>query len=62
MNKGIRMAKGEILEILNIDDFYESDVLDRVLKIFQSMSEPSLVVANCNVWDDEGNIVFINKP
>lgn len=62
MNKGIAMAKGDILGILNVDDYYEPNVLNRVLEIFKTLPEPSLLVGNCNVWDDEGNLDFINKP
>ncbi len=60
-NKGVRMARGEIIGVLNVDDFYEPDVLNRVLKIFESLPEPSLVVANCNVWNNE-RLVSVIKP
>ena len=36
MNKGIAMAKGEIIGILNVDDFYEPNVLNRVSEIFKT--------------------------
>lgn len=62
MNKGIAMAKGQVLGILNVDDFYEPDVLNQVLEIFRSLPEPSFLVGNCNIWNDEGNIFRINKP
>jgi glycosyltransferase involved in cell wall biosynthesis len=36
MNKGLQLAKGEILGILNSDDFYNSpDVLSKVVKAFE---------------------------
>lgn len=62
MNKGIAMAKGEIIGILNADDFYEPNVLNRVVEIFKTLPEPSLLVANCNVWIDENKLKCINKP
>ncbi|MFB2771545.1 glycosyltransferase family 2 protein [Pelatocladus sp. BLCC-F211] len=62
MNKGIAMARGEILAILNVDDYYEQNVLNRVSEIFKTLTEPSLLVGNCNVWDNEGRLIFINKP
>lgn len=62
MNKGIEMAKGEILAILNVDDYYEPDVLNRILNIFETLPEPSLLVGNCNVRDDENKIKFVNIP
>jgi glycosyltransferase involved in cell wall biosynthesis len=62
MNKGIAMAKGEILSILNVDDYYEPNVLNRVSEIFKTLPEPSLLVGNCNVWEDGDKLRFVNKP
>ena len=62
MNKGISMANGKILGILNVDDFYEPNVLNRVSEIFANLPEPSLVVGNCNVWDEKGNLILVNRP
>ncbi|MBA3921160.1 MAG: glycosyltransferase [Nostocaceae cyanobacterium] len=62
MNKGITMAKGNILAILNVDDYYEPNVLNRVSEIFKTLPEPSLLVGNCNLWNDAGEIFEINQP
>jgi glycosyltransferase involved in cell wall biosynthesis len=62
MNKGIAMAKKEILAILNVDDYYEPNVLNRVSEIFKTLPEPSFLVGNCNVWEDGGKLRFVNKP
>lgn len=62
MNKGIAMAKGELLAILNVDDFYEPNVLNRISEIFTALPEPSLLVGNCNVWVDDNKLKFLNKP
>ncbi|MCP6759827.1 MAG: glycosyltransferase [Fischerella sp. CENA71] len=62
MNKGIAMAKGEILGFLNVDDYYEPNVLNRVLDHFKELPEPSFLVANCNIWNDAGELEDINKP
>jgi len=61
-NKGIAIAKGNIIAILNVDNFYESNVLNRIAQIFKQLPEPSLIVGNCNVWDDESKIKKVNKP
>ncbi|WP_107671134.1 glycosyltransferase family 2 protein [Cyanothece sp. BG0011] len=62
MNKGIKMAKGDIIAILNVDDYYEPNVLNKIEKLFQSLPEPSLLVGNCNIWDNQGNLKEVNKP
>lgn len=62
MNKGVAMAKGKILDFLNVDDYYEPNVLNRVLQIFETLPEPSLLVGNCNVWNSENRVWYVNKP
>jgi glycosyltransferase involved in cell wall biosynthesis len=62
MNKGIRLAKGEIIGFLNVDDYYESNTLNQVVEIFKTLPTPSFVVGNCNVWDDNGNLKKYNRP
>ena len=34
MNKGIKMAKGEIIGIVNSDDYYEIDTLEKVKNVY----------------------------
>ncbi|MFN2454880.1 MAG: glycosyltransferase family 2 protein [Pyrinomonadaceae bacterium] len=62
MNKGIALAQGVILGFLNVDDFYEPNVLNRVYEIFQELPEPSLLAGNCKVIDENGNLLWLNKP
>ncbi|MBD1845989.1 glycosyltransferase [Cyanobacteria bacterium FACHB-63] len=62
MNKGIRLAKGEIVGFLNVDDYYEPNVLNRVLELFRSLPKPSFVVGNCNVWNNAGELKKFNRP
>lgn len=62
MNKGINLAEGEIIAILNVDDFYEPNVLNRVSEIFKTLPIPSFLVGNCQVWDEQGKLLYINKP
>jgi glycosyltransferase involved in cell wall biosynthesis len=62
MNKGIAMAKGEIMNFLNVDDYYEPNVLNKVVDIFKNLPNPSFIVANCNIWNDAEELTEINKP
>lgn len=62
MNKGISLAKGDIIGVLNVDDFYEPGALQRVAELFQTLLEPSLLVGNCNMWGDDGKLLDVNKP
>jgi len=57
MNKGIKMAKGNIVSFLNADDFYQPNILNRALEIFKDLKEPSLVYGNTIIWheDEWGN-------
>lgn len=62
MNKGLKMAKGSIIGILNVDDFYEPNVLNEIKKLFQSLPEPSIVVGKCNVWKGADRVAYIYTP
>jgi glycosyltransferase involved in cell wall biosynthesis len=62
MNKGIRMAEGNIISFLNVDDYYEPGVLNRVLNMFTDLPEPSFVCSNLNIWNGDGNLRHLNKP
>ena len=62
LNKGIAIAQGSILGILNVDDTYQSGVLNWVMDYFQNLPEPSLLVGNCNIWDHHGKLIQINRP
>lgn len=62
MNKGVRLASGSIVGILNVDDFYEPNTLNFVLKSFETLLEPSLLVGNCNVLNHEDAIKYVNTP
>jgi len=62
MNKGIKLAKGKFVGFLNVDDYYEQNVLKKVVSIVESCPVNSFLVGNCNVWDDYGNLLSVNKP
>jgi glycosyltransferase involved in cell wall biosynthesis len=62
MNKGIGLAKGKILGFLNVDDYYEPNVLNQILEYFKSLPEPSFLVGNCNVLGNSGELLEVNKP
>ncbi len=62
MNKGIAIAKGEIIGLLNVDDFYEPNVLNRALELFKELPVPSFLVGNCNVWKAEDKLDTVCKP
>ena len=52
MNKGIKAATGDIIGILNSDDFYyNQDVLSKVAKVFEE--------TNCDCL--YGDLIFVNK-
>jgi glycosyltransferase involved in cell wall biosynthesis len=62
MNKGIALAEGEILAILNVDDYYEPGVLRRAADLFKDLPDPTFLAGNCNVWDDDMRLMFVCKP
>ena len=62
MNKGIGMASGSIISILNVDDYYEPGALCDAVARFRDLPEPTLLVGNCNIWDDAGHLLGVCRP
>jgi len=62
MNKGISLARGDVLSILNVDDFYEPNTLNRAAFLFENLADPTFLVGNCNVWDSCGKLKYVNRP
>jgi len=50
MNKGIKMSSGKYIGILNSDDWYEEDVFNKVLNIFESKSNVGVVHGDMLKW------------
>jgi len=62
MNKGLRLARGSLIGFLNADDFYEPDALPAARQILETLPEPSLLIGNCNVIDETGKLLWLNRP
>ena len=58
MNKGIKNATGAMIGILNSDDFYSPDTLEKVAEIYEKEAYDLLIVnGDLNRIDTEGNLV-----
>lgn len=54
MNKGIKKARGEIVGIINSDDWYELDAVEHIVKIFMELPDVNIVFGDMNLVDDNG--------
>lgn len=61
VNKGFKIATGDILCYLNSDDYYLPGALEAVAGFFSANSEVDLVVGDFWVCDDDGRILFRRK-
>ncbi|CAN7690128.1 glycosyltransferase family 2 protein [Paenibacillus sp. LjRoot153] len=61
-NKGISMATGEIIGIVNSDDYLESYALDDVVKIYLKSPEVDVIHGNMRIVNDFSNKMFITSP
>lgn len=59
MNKGIRLAGGDIIGILNTDDTYEAEAIETVVNTFEEQG-CDLMFADICIWKQDGSS-FIKK-
>jgi glycosyltransferase involved in cell wall biosynthesis len=62
MNKGIGLAKGKYISFLNVDDYYSEGCLNEVYQILTENPDINYLVGDCNVWDQTGNLIYVNRP
>jgi|YNPNPStandDraft_1061719.scaffolds.fasta_scaffold00010_69 glycosyltransferase involved in cell wall biosynthesis len=57
INKGLRMASGEIVAYLNADDMYEANALFQVGNYFANHTEAMWITGQCHNIDEQGRII-----
>jgi glycosyltransferase involved in cell wall biosynthesis len=62
MNKGISLARGKYISFLNVDDYYSDGCLNEVCSILKQDPTIQYLVGDCNVWDQQGELIYVNKP
>ena len=62
MNKGLRIANGEFVSFLNVDDYYSEGVLNEVVGLLHADASIDFITGNCNVWDAQGELIYLNRP
>lgn len=62
MNKGLKMAKNQVVSFLNADDYYEPGALEFAVTFFEKAPPHSFLVGNCRVLKEDGSEYMINKP
>jgi glycosyltransferase involved in cell wall biosynthesis len=60
MNKGIKKATGDIIGIINADDWYEESAFNSIAKAFSANNQPDVICGNMQYWDGEekGKLAF----
>jgi glycosyltransferase involved in cell wall biosynthesis len=54
-NKGLKMAKGEIIGLCNSDDFYAEGAIKKIVKVFIENPDIDLVFGACQEFDYKTN-------
>jgi glycosyltransferase involved in cell wall biosynthesis len=61
MNKGLRMATGEILVYLNADDYFEPNAFREVAEYLNSQKNVLFVAGDCRILFSDGRVIH-SKP
>jgi len=62
MNKGFKMAQGEIFAWIDADNYYELNIVQEIVDIFEADPTIDIIYGNINFVDNLGNINSIHSP
>lgn len=62
MNKGIKMASGELIGILNSDDWYEKETVQTVVDVSLQNPDYGLFHGDLLFWSEDLNPLYTLKP
>lgn len=62
MNKGLKMASGDVVGFLNVDDYYEPGAIDEALALLNTHASLDMVVGACRAINEDGSTQFWNRP
>lgn len=63
MNKGLKMAKGDWVGFLNVDDFYEQGALEKVVNHILSCQNKELILTGIlRIVGPDGELIRLNSP
>ena len=62
INKGLKLASGDIIGLLNTDDRYESNIFKKIIAVFEESPEIKALVGSANICqkNEQGRWVRIN--
>lgn len=62
MNKGIRLAKGEIIGMINAGDYYEPEAVENIVNAFLKEKQAGIFHGNVNMLNEDGSFFKLKKP
>lgn len=62
MNKGIKLASGDVIGIINSDDWYVENILTEIVIELKKDSKIEILYGKMNVLNNKGEFKFIQSP
>jgi glycosyltransferase involved in cell wall biosynthesis len=62
MNKGIRLAKGALIGMINAGDYYEPDAVERMVEACIQHKDCGIFHGNINLLNEDGSFFKLKKP
>lgn len=61
MNKGISLASGELIGIINSDDWYERDTVETIVRQYEDIKDEEYIIMYglLKMWDKKGRELYI---
>jgi glycosyltransferase involved in cell wall biosynthesis len=61
LNRGLRLAKGDIIASINADDWYEADAIEHIVNLYNNKPFDCLI-GDTRFVSEDGQTLYITKP
>lgn len=62
MNKGIQIANGELIGMINASDYYEPNAISEVVKAYLHYADGEIFHGNIHLLNEDGSFFKLKKP
>lgn len=62
MNKGVKLSTGDLIGLINSDDWYTKDIISKMVDFYFANNKPDIIHANIDKYSESKQFIQTNHP